>query len=748
MKFTKSLFFVALLCSSISLLAQNQDYPKIGLALSGGGAKGLAHIVVCKALDSAGLNVDYVTGTSMGAIIGSVYATGHTGKEVEEVALSADWGEILSDDVPIRSLSFEEKNVNFESALKIPFSDRGLKLDRSLLEGQGVWLKFTQLLFPVMGTNDFSKLPRPFKCVGTDLVNGQKILLDKGNILESVRASMAIPAVFTPIKIGDTLIVDGGLVRNFPVQTVIDMGADFVIGIDVNHSGRDSIDLLNPLNALLNIGFYNSNKDFETQKPLCNVYFSFDMHEYNTGSFNVVPELMAHCNESLDSLYHIFKNVKDSLDAVYGPNQSPKVQLPNVTSYHFTELRIRGLNSYDMETFKEMINMSFPKNYTQPELEEIVKDAFQTNRFKSIYYNVIDRGNGDYLLEYRVVPKASAFLDVGLQYSSFEGINAIAMVDAYSLISRRSRTQIGGSIGKNYRFRFNHFQPFTKNAKYGLRPYYRYGNIKLLYNNADYETNAQYRQSYSQAGIDIMTLGNRKWQYGIGWQWERVQINPDFYVDNIIDGHGTMYELGGFLNYNYLDRLDFPTKGSAFTIDFGYKYKQIPDFEVTLGDDKYSNLDSLGVKFNPYQKLTLDWDSYYPVSRKGVMRLNFQGFFNFNYQNNFMDNYLVGGLEKTFRNQITFVGVNESGITTSSFGGMLLSYRHQFTPNIYGDLMTNVGTYGFLNNQNKVNFDKNLFGLASSLYYKSLIGSFRFAVSYSPQNNNWATYFYFGKFFL
>ncbi len=240
-----------------------RTYPKIGLSLSGGGARGLAHIAALRALDSVGLRVDYVTGTSVGAIMGSLYASGYQGKTIDSVAQNVDWDQLLSDDVPLRSLGMEEKDMNTGYAFDLPYRNKKFTLSRSILEGQGMWSELTEFLFPVMGINDFNHLQKGFKCVAADIATGDEVLLESGSIVDAVRASMAVPAAFAPVDIDGKTLIDGGVTRNLPVQELYDMGADYVIGIDLNHGGDAQLDFNNVFEVLLNIGFFSSNKDFK-----------------------------------------------------------------------------------------------------------------------------------------------------------------------------------------------------------------------------------------------------------------------------------------------------------------------------------------------------------------------------------------------------------------------------------------------------------------------------------------------------
>src|SRR5574343_368035 len=210
-----------LLAASTPLHAQQlqaKNRPKVGLALSGGGAKGLSHIGALMVLEKAGIRVDYIVGTSMGAVIGALYSMGYSADTIAQIARTEDWDYMLAGKPGLRQISIEEKADFGRYLLEIPIVEKRLKFPRGLIDGQELSVELSRLTFPVYGIKNFTRLPIPFKCIATDITNGEIVVLDSGNLAEAVRASMAIPSIFTPVKYQNRLLVDGGIVRNFPVE--------------------------------------------------------------------------------------------------------------------------------------------------------------------------------------------------------------------------------------------------------------------------------------------------------------------------------------------------------------------------------------------------------------------------------------------------------------------------------------------------------------------------------------------------
>jgi len=271
----------------------NQGRPKVGLVLSGGGAKGFAHVGVIKAMEEAGLYPDYITGTSMGSIIGGLYAMGYSADEIKEIGLSIDWDKVLSNEISLDKVAIEEKDYYDRFIIELPFRNKKIGLPQGLIEGQELGLLLSKLMRPAHHIHDFDSLSIPFKCIAVDIENGEAHVLDSGSIVQSVRASMAIPTFFTPVLMNNTLYIDGGLLRNFPVDEVKEMGADIVIGVFVSNELSEKEDLNSMVNLLAQSAFVHSALDSEEQKKGVDIYIEPDISEYSTASFWSTDKIIA-----------------------------------------------------------------------------------------------------------------------------------------------------------------------------------------------------------------------------------------------------------------------------------------------------------------------------------------------------------------------------------------------------------------------------------------------------------------------
>ena len=259
--------------------------PRVGLVLSGGGAKGLAHIGVLKTLDSLGVRIDYVAGTSMGAVMGGLYATGYTGKQIDSIISATDFDLLITDDVPRKSRTFYERKNAEKYALTLPFNNFKIQLPSSISRGQNVFNLLSKLTLDVSGVEDFSKLPIPFYCIATDMLTGKEVVLDRGNLAQAISASSALPTLYQPVRLDNKLLMDGGIVNNYPILGLESKDLDIIIGVDV----QDDLLTINKLESVSNILIQISNfrvaKEMVGKSKLTDIYIKPEVSEYSLVSF-------------------------------------------------------------------------------------------------------------------------------------------------------------------------------------------------------------------------------------------------------------------------------------------------------------------------------------------------------------------------------------------------------------------------------------------------------------------------------
>ena len=287
-----------LLCPFVANSQECKERPKVGLVLSGGGAKGAAHIGVLKYIEEAGIPIDYIAGTSMGSIVGGMYALGYSSDEILDMISSVDWNRLISNEVDRQKISFGRKLEKGAQLITVPFSlttqqeelqSRSFRnsLPQGLVSGDNLINLFNSLAVGYSDSLAFKELPIPFVCIATNMISGEADVLDKGEFTKALRASMAIPILFDPIKMNNTLYVDGGLTTNFPVEQCRAMGADYIIGVSMSPGLEENPEKLSSI--LSQVGQLKeilTDKDFDQYHKHCDIFISPDLKGVGMLSFD------------------------------------------------------------------------------------------------------------------------------------------------------------------------------------------------------------------------------------------------------------------------------------------------------------------------------------------------------------------------------------------------------------------------------------------------------------------------------
>ena len=286
-------FYILFFCCFIGF-AQNpvKKNPKVGLVLSGGGAKGLAHIGVLKAIDSLGVRIDYIGGTSMGAAVGGLYASGYSAQQLDSIFRKIDFDVLLGDKVPRASKTFQERKNAEKYAASLPFNNFKIQLPSSISRGQNVFNLFTKLTMNVREVSDFSKLPIPFYCMATDMETGASVLLDHGNLAEAIAISSTLPTLFQPIEYNGVLLMDGGIANNYPVELLSTKDLDYIIGVNVQEDLLSKDEIKSVSEILTQISNFRTVEAMKEKIQLTDLYIEPNVEGYSIISFNKGSEII------------------------------------------------------------------------------------------------------------------------------------------------------------------------------------------------------------------------------------------------------------------------------------------------------------------------------------------------------------------------------------------------------------------------------------------------------------------------
>ncbi len=534
--------------------------PKIGLVLSGGGAKGLAHIGILKAIDSAGLKIDYLTGTSMGSILGALYAIGYSADSIEKITRGIDWDLLLSNQSSMRSMIMEEKSEYGKYDIELPWVNHWFRFSTGVIEGEELWLKFSELFRPVYNVKDFSKFSIPFKCLATDVSTGETVVMDTGEIVSALRASMAIPGIFTAVDYDGKKMVDGGIVHNFPVKDVRDMGADIVIGSNVSGPLRSRDQVTNALQVLLQIVFFREAADTRTQIPLCNIYVSQPLEKYGMGNFGDASNIL---QEGLDEgrrLYPQFKKLADSLNAIYGPQEVVKNRLPSVAPFKISAYQIKGLLHTSEGFFLQSMNLRTGHYYTADTLARMVRRAFGTRYDNRITYSLEPLPDSSNRIVFEVDENPLTFAKIGLNYNQFSGISAILNLTSRDFFTPTSRSLVTLNIGQNFRARAEHVQYFGRRANFTFTLGTQFDDFQITTYNTKFKESGLYDQNYFKLDGHFGYSTNRDLTFGLGGRFEYIDYDPSLTSSLEFKGNNNFVTNYFFIRSNTLDRPVYPRK--------------------------------------------------------------------------------------------------------------------------------------------------------------------------------------------
>ncbi|MEP7230150.1 MAG: patatin-like phospholipase family protein [Ginsengibacter sp.] len=739
-------FFVLVIFSfvTISLPAQQiKQRPKIGLTLSGGGAKGLAHIGILKAIDSAGIKIDYITGTSMGAIIGSLHAIGYSGDQIERTVNKIDWDLLLSNELSLRSLSMEEKEEYGKYAIELPYIDHKLKLPGGILDGQELWFKFAELYYPVHSIKDFTKFSIPFKCVASDISTGDAVVIDSGDITTAVRASMAIPSVFSSVDYGGHKLVDGGVTRNFPVVDAKEMGADFIIGSSVTTGLYPEEKLKSPVDILLQLVFLKEAEDFKKEVPLCDLFVSQPLEDYSMGSFNKAHKLIEIGNKEGRKLYPALKHLADSLNSIYGTLIPDTNRLPKSDSVFISGYEIKGLNKTTETYFIHAMDFHINKSYAEFEISKAIRRIFGTRYYRSINYFLEPQADGSSKIIFDVKENPPTYAKIGLHYNEFSGIGVIANLTTRDFFTPYSRSLVTLNIGENFRLRGEHLQYFGNNKNIALIPKLQVESYKIDSYDS-FSKSGQYRQYYFEGEVKSEYSGSRNFTAGIGSRYELIRFKP--LIQSQLEARGKNGFLTSFVyfNANTLDKSLYPRKGIKINAELGFVYNQHPDVSFYLDGNLVTNTDSAGINYDNYQRMVLNAETYTPITKNLTFLTLFQSGINFNYKQNLVNNFQIGGLTRTIRNQVLFAGLNETTVDVPSVASLLIGLNFQLSRNVYLMAKGNALVNNFISEDRKLQFDNWLAGYATTFAYNSPIGPIEFSLTYSGNSKKVLSYVNFG----
>jgi NTE family protein len=542
---------------------ESGDRPHIGLALSGGGALGIAHLGVLKVMEESGLRPDFIAGVSMGSIIGGMYSIGYSADSILNLLHSIDLNGAISNKIPENKIIFFEKRHFQNSITSLPVSFKKARLPSGLSNGQVVENFLSFYAWPAADINDFSRLPIPFTCVGVDILTDRWIDLKKGYLPDAIRASIAIPSVFTPIKIDSALLLDGGILRNFPAQEVIDMGADIVIGSYTGFKRRDEKELQSLSDIVKQITMARSYNDFEQQKKLVRYLVVPDLKGLPSYDFSKVDSIYQRGYKAALPFKNKFTRLADSLNK-FG-FQKPPANILNKEFYTFYRIEINGNSNYSDRQILGVLDIAQGEQVNKYMLKEKIEMLYGKAWFDKIKYRIEPR-NDSLLLNIECTERPKAMFYGALHYDDATGAGALLAFSVKNLLIPGSVFNLDSYVGQYYRVRALLLKYIDWKQKYSLAAEFHSENTRIPVLHLKNETGDVISRNFT-AGLIIARRIGMNHNFNISGEFENLNLLPRYVSSSGLNNISYNYFTTS-LQYriNTLNTKHFPDRGTILNI--------------------------------------------------------------------------------------------------------------------------------------------------------------------------------------
>lgn len=668
-------------CIAVGFLAGQQgDRPKVGLVLSGGSAHGIAHVGVLKYLEREGIHIDYITGTSMGSIIGALYATGMSASAIEELTASQNWSELLAINVPLNEMAPSEKEYHNRYAITLELKNGSLSLPQGFLNSQKLDLNLNRMFRAANGITDFNDLPIPFKCVAVDIETGEIVIMDKGYLGNAVRASMAIPSVFTPVQTKDHLLVDGGLRRNFPVQEVIEMGADIVIGVYVG-SKLDGADKLNSMIDILSqSAFMMGILDSKEQQKNVDILIEPDVKDLPAFDFDRYQDLINEGFRATRSQKPLLDSIKTLLASYDSPRLSSLYIPQNIA---ISKVRFPYVEEpFDALAHFKFGNVAFERQreHSFDEIEAGIARVFGTKHYENINYAFKDDAHQGLMMDVLAKPKTTNSFSFGLNYMPTSATSFLITNELRNILTKPSVLYTTLRIAENW------------GAKLDFK--YRLGKKKDFLFTSLLKSERYHQHLYKESDIlmrlsEIASVG----RIGVGYEPNNVVflnaymglnhfnlksasvVASDFGRYRRLNTH-----IGADLSYQTVDAPAFVHSG--IDLVSGIRYNHRVSSDVVAGSDNQLFIPDDGSYLQAFLRL----NAYHSMSDKWVVRGGMH--LGWKSKSSLTDNYRVGGLEDRNTTSIAMIGLETHQIHFQNYAQWSASVRWQVMKSLYLGLTT------------------------------------------------------------
>lgn len=730
----RGLFLCCCLMFSLAVISQNAEKEdvKVGLVLSGGGAKGLAHIGALKVIEESGIRIDYIGGTSMGAIIGGLYAAGYSPEELDSIFNKTNFSRLIQDDIPRHTKSMYEKEASEKYALILPFDKFKLGLPSGISKGQNLYNLLSKLTGHVSDISDFSKLPIPFFCVATDAETGEEIILDSGFLPRAIAASGALPSVFNPVLLDDRVLIDGGVTNNYPVKEVRAKGMDIIIGVDVQDSLKSRDDLRSAFKILNQISNFSTIFAMKEKRPLTDIYMHPDITDFSVLSFEDGRRI-------IDAGIESAEKEKEALEAVarrQNNNGLKRQKMKQRDSIAIKMLKIVGNEHYTRSYIMGKLRIQTPVTLSYTEFGDGINALSATGNFYNINYRMEEEAEEEATVILNVTENPSKMsFRFAAHYDELFKTAALANITRKRIFTNNDIMSLDLIIGENVRYNFDYYIDKGFYWSVGLSSKFHYFDHSVPLDFIDVDYNRDFPVPINNIYINYSDFTNqmffetilkRSFIFGLGGEHKYLRyktnsLGTDHEKKDEIIFESTNYFSGySFLKFDSYDNYFFPTRGLYFSGDFHW-------YLYAIGRSEDS--------FSPFSIAKARAGYAQPVTKKISMHLQAEGGFKLGSKGGTTMDFALGGYGfKEMNNIIPLVGYNPISVRGNTYLKSTLTLDYNFIRKNHFNLSANIANVGddlFANG--KWIHGITYYSFSAGYGLETLLGPMEIKYAYSPE---------------
>jgi NTE family protein len=721
------MFFVV--STLFSQVGTGKKTPKVGLVLSGGGAKGFAHIGVLKVIEKSGIKLDYIGGTSMGAVVGGLYASGYSSSEIDAVIKGIDFSRFLQDKYFRKQFSFFRKNYGEKTLLSFPIYNNKLQLPKAIAVGQNVYNGLNSLFEHVNHINKFDELPIPFFCIGTDIESGKSKVFDEGYLPAAIRASASLPTLLDPMEINDSAYIDGGISDNFPVEEMKRKGVDILIGVNVQgklEKKEDINSVVDVLNQIVNYQMYG--RDDEKLK-IVSIHVEPKVKEYSVTSFDKAGEIIDLGEESAELFKEEFEEIAKLQLSVEKQSFTNHIKGKVKVSH----ISMNNLENYSRAYILGKLKLHVGDSITYTGLNYKIGGLASTGDFKLIEYKFKNGTPSRKELHLKLREnKTSSFLKFGLHYDPLYKSSLLVNYTKKHLFQKNDILSSDFVFGDNLRAYLNYFVDNGFYTSYGFSSRFHKFDTQVKYDEGEVtRINKNYLDVTNFAYVQ--TVFNKKMAIGLGLEHKYLELYTDALGDETKFFEKSYYLSSlGYVKLDTYDKKYMPKTG--FLVDGEFKW--------------YMNSPNSLIGFSQFSQVKLKLATAQTVFKVITAHLVTEGGATIGDNITEQFRYSLGGYgENLINNHIPFYGYDFEELENDSYLKTSLELRYEFIKK---------NSIGFIGNFARTDLDiyngGQVFqdvksGYAIKYVYNSVLGPVSVVNSWSPDRNSKNWYFSLGFWF-